>query len=324
MNTKLNIFITGGTGFIGQHLIEELGDSFFRIFVLSRKKIRNINNRIQYVHGDLNQMHLFSDILKTIDVFIHIAGEYKDKNIMYDVNVISMQNVLQEVVKYPQIKFIHISSSGVYGIENNPLSFFDEASNCMPGNVYEKTKLESEYKLQEISTLYSLKYTILRPSNVFGEFDRNNKLLNLFKSVKKNRVFYLNNNARLNYVYVKQLTFIIKQIILKDIFYNDTYNVNSSCTVSSFFEEILTLLNIKNEIRQIPSFYLPLLKMMARIADLLPEKFQYFNSGKFREMTDEKYYCTKKINKILSLDEKEILVKGLSNLFHHYQLKKLL
>ena len=63
---------------------------------------------------------------------------------------------------------------------------------------------------------------------------------------------------------------------------------------------------------------------MARIADLLPEKFQYFNSGKFREMTDEKYYCTKKINKILSLDEKEILVKGLSNLFHHYQLKKLL
>ena len=36
------VFITGGTGFIGQHLIEELGDSFFRIFVLSRKKIRNI------------------------------------------------------------------------------------------------------------------------------------------------------------------------------------------------------------------------------------------------------------------------------------------
>lgn len=230
----MKIFITGGTGFIGNYLIKELLDSQHIIYALSRNERQSDSENLIFIKGDISEMGHFSDILKCTDCFINIAGEKKNEKKMKEVNVQGVVSILNELIKYPNIKFLQVSSAGVYGIQNNPEIILSENSEVFPNNMYEKTKYEAEQIIKEFGHKFNLKYSIIRPTNVFGENDKSLKLLNLFKAIKKNRFFIMNPEAILNYVYVGQVTYIIRQLIEKDIFNNKIYNINSAFTVSEF------------------------------------------------------------------------------------------
>lgn len=320
----MKVFITGGTGFIGQHLINELIDRQYTIYVLSRVERQSSNENLIFVKGDISNIADFSDILKSIDCFINIAGEKKDERNMNEVNVLGVATILKELIKYPYIKFLQVSSAGVYGIQKHPATVLSEDSETFPDNIYEKTKFEAECIIKEFGLKFNLCYSIIRPSNVFGENDKGLKLLNLFKAIKANRFFLLNPDAIVNYVYVGQVVYIIRQIIEKDVFYGKIYNINSACTISEFLSAIKNVLGVKNRTLQIPKAFFFVVRIIGKIADLLPQRFQIINSGKYRELTSFKYYSTNEINKILNRSEKEMLAKGLLNLGNHYKEKGLL
>ncbi len=200
-----NIFITGATGFIGQHLLNYFDPELFQIFALTRNRQyekNKINKNIKYLIGDINNIAAFSDTIKICDYFIHIAAEKRNENDMYKINVLGMISVLEELKTNTHIKLVHISSSGVYGIEKHPEQVITENSECFPNNTYEKTKLESEKNVEKYHSKHFFKYVILRPSNILGETDKGRKILNLCQALINGRFFYMDKTAYVNYVYI--------------------------------------------------------------------------------------------------------------------------
>lgn len=319
MNQLKNIFITGATGFIGSDLLKIIDFDKYNVFALSRQTYNSTQINLNYLQADLFDLDKFSEILSVTDFFIHIAGEKKDESKMKLINEDGMSYILSVISKYAGIKFLYISSGGVYGIENHPETILDENVKCYPTTLYEKTKLNAEFLLSEIAETNKLHYTILRPTNVVGAFDKGMKLLNLFNALQKKRFFYINKKSIVNYLYVRQLTEIIKNVIDNEIFENEVYNVNSACTIEEFIEQSKKALNLHYKIKMIPLVFSGLLLMIAKLADLLPPKYQLINSGKLRELTSEKYYSTKKIHQKLTINESAYLKTGIENLVMYYK-----
>lgn len=319
-----NVFVTGGTGFIGLHVLEALGSAGFQVFALTRKAGNGPEGNIRFVQGDLFKLGELREVLAEMDYFVHIAGEKSNEANMQSANVDAMKLILQEVVEFPQLKFIHVSSAGIYGIETHPETVITEKSACYPNNTYEKTKFESEKVLQDFGAKFPLQYIILRPTNVFGTDDKGLKLLNLFKALQSNRFFLLNRKAMVNYVSVKQLAFVIREIIAKDLCDNQVYNVNSPARLHDFIAMIQQSMGIEKPPKRIPASFSWMLKIAAKIADFLPTRYQYINSGKYRELTAEKYYSTKALQEIVPLDENKMLKSGIEALVNHYKTRNLL
>ena len=241
MDGKKKIFITGASGFLGRHFIRDSSKDQFSISALVRDKksveqdplFRNIN----LFEGDLNRIEEFSNEIQKCDYFLHIAGEKKDISKMIDVNVNSFKNVISIISKTEKLKIIYLSSCGVYGI-HHPNNILSEEKTCYPDSIYENTKWMAEEYLKEYSLYNPLQYLILRPSNIFGEEDYSNKLLNLMNNMQRGNFFFLNDDAVVNYVYVKYVTDSILYFLRNDKINNQIYNINSPIRLNDFIAEL--------------------------------------------------------------------------------------
>tara|TARA_Y100000589_G_C27160287_1_gene632462 strand:- start:289 stop:1344 length:1056 start_codon:yes stop_codon:yes gene_type:complete len=164
------VLVTGGTGFIGSHtcyvLLREnfnliILDSFINSHSLSIKRvckllcIKDINNRINLIEGDIRDTKLLEDIFKkanesnkSIGAVIHFAGlksvreSILDPINYWDVNVLGSLNLLKVMQKFRCCTLIYSSSATIYGIPKDlPLK---ETSSIEPFNTYGSTKAAVE------------------------------------------------------------------------------------------------------------------------------------------------------------------------------------
>jgi len=169
--------ITGGAGFVGSHLAEELiknGNSVTILDDLNTGKISNlekIKNKIEFVQGDIRDKNILKKIMKDKDGVFHQAARasvqesFKKPEEYYDVNVNGTENVFMQSKEY-KIKVVYASSSSVYG---NPAELpIKENASKNPINPYAKTKVEKE-KLAEKYAKMGLKVIGMRYFNIFGE-----------------------------------------------------------------------------------------------------------------------------------------------------------
>jgi nucleoside-diphosphate-sugar epimerase len=317
--TKKTILITGASGFIGKHLLNELNHEAYTIYALSRKPRVYSQVNVHPIIGDISEIENHPEIIDKIEYCIHIAGEKKTVAKMQKSNVDNLITMLS-AFKTKNINFLHISSSGIYGIENYPEKVITEDKECYPNNEYENSKHEAENQLLAFAKKNKLAFSILRPSNVFGENDSQNKLLGLIKLIKGGKFFLINEKAMLNYVYVGQLTFTIKKFIDNNIFSGETYNVNSPTNIQYFTSLINKELGNKKDIRLFKGFakktILFCLNWLSKIGG--------FSKSKLREMTDEKYYSTNKLQGQIKVDEDMFVKTGISNLVNYYKSENLL
>lgn len=169
--------ITGGAGFVGSHLAEELikkGEVVTILDDLNTGKMSNLEkiiDKINFVKGDIRDKNILKEICKNKDGIFHLAArasvqesfskpeEYKD------VNVKGTENVFKQAKEYG-IKVVYASSSSVYG---NPIEIpIKEDAPQNPINPYAQTKVDKE-KLAEKYAKEGLKVIGMRYFNIFGE-----------------------------------------------------------------------------------------------------------------------------------------------------------
>ena len=172
-----NILVTGGCGYIGSRLVEELLNKQENKVVVLDSGIFGFDSlseflyseRFKLVKGDIR---IKEDILKSlnqIDTIIHLAslvGEPScvvDKDIAYDINVRGTRNLVECAVKKGVKNFIFASSCSVYGFGKDK---FDEHSIPNPVDYYAELKLLSEKDLLNYKD--KLNIIILRFCTVFG------------------------------------------------------------------------------------------------------------------------------------------------------------
>ena len=179
--------MTGGTGFIGSHTVEQLLAEGYRVRCLIRPQQVNLRwlqgLPVDLVKGDLMNPASISKCIEDADYIIHIAGitKAKHKSEFFTGNVTTTNNLLLAASQLKHLKkFCFISSLTAVGpsVTGIPLT---EVSPCHPLTVYGKSKLEAEQVCKQFSD--TLPIVIIRPPAVFGP--RDTDILEIFKWVSR-------------------------------------------------------------------------------------------------------------------------------------------
>lgn len=170
------ILVTGGAGYIGSHVISLLGQSEEEIIILdnlSTGRKENILFGKLYV-GDVSDEKKLNEIflLHKIDSVIHFAGSIvvpesvTNPLLYYQNNTLNSYNLIKMCIKNGTKKFIFSSTAAVYGhIEDGIAS---EETPTFPINPYGRSKLMTEWMLEDMAAAYDFSYVALRYFNVAG------------------------------------------------------------------------------------------------------------------------------------------------------------
>jgi nucleoside-diphosphate-sugar epimerase len=172
--------VTGGAGFIGSHIVEELLNrgEFVRILDnFSTGRRQNIspfidNPNFELIEGDLRSYHIVREAVKGIDYVLHegalpsVPRSVKDPITTNDINVNGTLNILDASINAGVKRVIFASSSSIYG--NGEELPKREDMKPAPESPYAISKYAGERYCQIFTKLYGLETVCLRYFNVFG------------------------------------------------------------------------------------------------------------------------------------------------------------
>ncbi len=172
------VLVTGGAGFIGSHLVDALGTCReVRILDdLSTGRVENIahhlqQGRVHFNQGDIRDWSTVRRLMEGVDVVFHLATRGVRHSIghpveNHEVNAAGALVLLGEAKRAGVKRFIHISTSEVYGTAR--YAPMDEHHPCFPETVYGAAKLAGEAYARAYFRTYGLPTVVVRPFNNFG------------------------------------------------------------------------------------------------------------------------------------------------------------
>lgn len=206
----MKIFVTGGSGFVGQNLIPILIQNGYKIFALARsqesaKKVRSLG--ATSVMDDLTQLSENTvTALQQCDYILHVAAHMDftyDPKPFYAINVDATKRLLEIAKKAGIKKFIYISAAPV--VPGSPIVKLTEteAGNELPTALYPKTKAIAERAVLAANTT-QFKTISLRPPAIWGP--NNHHYQDLFQAVEKGRWRWIGGgNQILSTIHVQNL-----------------------------------------------------------------------------------------------------------------------
>lgn len=174
--SQKTVLVTGGAGYIGSHVVRQLGERGEKVIVLDNLST-GFKESVLYgelIVGDTGDKELVSKILadNDIDAIIHFAAhtvvpESVSNPLKYYGNNTACTRSLLECAQNAGIEhFIFSSTAAVYGMPDDGLA--SEDTPLSPINPYGMSKLMSEYMLRDLSAATDLDYVVLRYFNVAG------------------------------------------------------------------------------------------------------------------------------------------------------------
>ena len=263
-----NILITGGAGFIGSHIANELmeNNNITIIDNLSTGNIKNLktpeHENLNFINGDIRKIN-FDDLTTGIDYVFHLAAmasvplSVEKPEECNDINVNATVNLLKSSADNDVEKIVFSSSSAVYGENRNmPLR---ETEPVMPTSPYAASKASCELYLKTFHESYGLNYTALRYFNVFGpKQDKNSQyaavIPNFISALLEGKPaeIYGNGEQTRDFVYVGDV--VKANINACESDYNGIVNIASGekLTINRLYEIVKTTLGSDLEPEYLP------------------------------------------------------------------------
>ncbi len=174
---KFNVLVTGGAGYIGSHVVEELQRCGYKPIVydnFSTGHAAAVPDEVQLVEGDIHDVRFAKHIMEQfeIDAVMHfaasslVAESMSDPAKYYFNNVEGSLHLLEAMRGAGVDRMVFSSTAAVYGEpESVPIT---EDSRLQPTNVYGRTKLAIEGMLADYDYAYDMRYVALRYFNAAG------------------------------------------------------------------------------------------------------------------------------------------------------------
>ena len=209
-----SVLITGGSGYIGSHIIDRLSKEDCKISCFTRNKDILKKNGIKYILGDYDNQDIWNQALEDVDIIFHLAAQTsiytaeKYPEMDYVANVKPIEVLLKALEIRGKVPFIVFSGSATqFGMtESNPVS---EQTEDNPSNYYDFHKLLAERYLKLYIRKKVVKGVSLRLCNVYGPGPRSSSndrgILNMM--IKKalaneNLTIYGSGNYLRDYIYI--------------------------------------------------------------------------------------------------------------------------
>ena len=168
----LRDLVTGGSGFLGSYLVEALvaqGEEV-RALVRPTSKIAHLESLgVELVYGDLNDVQSLRTATQGIERVYHcaaLASDWGDWETFHAANVTGVRNLLEAALEAGVSKFIHVSTTDVYGHPDYPTD--ETAPYRLRDWQYGDTKIEGERLVWTYYHQHDLPITVVRPVNIYG------------------------------------------------------------------------------------------------------------------------------------------------------------
>lgn len=172
----MRFLVTGGAGFIGSHIAEELLEpSRGEVLILDNLSVgkrENVPDGASLIEGDLKDREILRQILPGIDVvfhnaaFVSIRGSFEKLEKDLEVNCMGTLNLLRESAEAHVKKFIFASSMAVYG-DAKMLPVCEEVP-PVPNSPYGLSKVRGEMYCRIFQEKFGIQTIVLRYFNTFG------------------------------------------------------------------------------------------------------------------------------------------------------------
>lgn len=289
------VLITGASGFVGYHLIEEALSHNLDVFVALRKSSKTdhfAHLNVQLTYPNFNDIDALTEDIKAnkYNYIIHAAGATKAKSqAQYNhINATYSANLAKAAVAGGVKKFVFMSSLAAGGPRTTLNGMISENDEPHPVTQYGRSKLLAE---QELKKIPDLNYTILRPTAVYGPRERD--IFIVIKQIVKGIEPYIGKDEqKLSFIYVKDLAVATVKALYGGN--NSTYNIAdgnfySRYEMANIIKDILSLNTLK--------FHLPVtfVKLVASISEKvasLTSKTPALNIDKLNELLGANWACS--------------------------------
>lgn len=175
----MKIIVTGGCGFIGSNLVDQLVSMDHDVTVIDNLSSDAhdqfyFNPRAKYYHYDIINEHLVHGVFDRHEpsCVFHLAAEARIQNCVLhpskalDINTFGTQNILEAARRVKAKRVIFSSTSAIYGLSENNTQKETDLHDCL--NPYSYSKFFSEGLCKMYSDLYNLDTACFRYFNVYG------------------------------------------------------------------------------------------------------------------------------------------------------------
>lgn len=234
------ILVTGGAGFIGSNFVRFLLDKYpsYKVIILDALTYAgnaeslplNSNGangeRLSFWHGDVKNAELMDTLVAKSDMVVHFAAETHVTRSIYDnlhffeTDVLGTQAIANAVLQYREKieKFIHISSSEVYGTAQK--EYMDENHSLMPMSPYASAKTGADRLVYSYWATYNIPAVIVRPFNTYGPYQHLEKAIPRFITsciLNEPLRVHGDGSASRDYIFVNDVCVAIDRIMHADI-----------------------------------------------------------------------------------------------------------
>ena len=169
------VLVTGGAGFIGSHLVDQLlaaGEEVFVLDDLSSGVAANLDPRVRFLPGDVTDPHQVARAVEGVTSVFHLAARVSVRECITDwagshrVNLGGTMNLLQAAAAAGNVPVVYASSAAVYG-DHGPTPCREDDC-AAPMSPYGADKLACEHQARAMAAVHALPSVGLRLFNVYG------------------------------------------------------------------------------------------------------------------------------------------------------------
>lgn len=266
-----NILVTGGAGFIGSHVAEQLVQRGQHVVVLddlSGGFEDNVPAGAQFVQGSINDVELVNRLFNSekFSAVYHLAAYAAEglshfiKRFNYTNNLIGSVNLINAAVNHEVKLFVFTSSIAVYGA--SPVLPMTEETPAHPEDSYGIAKLAVEQELAACKAMFGLDYVIFRPHNVYGERqnigDKYRNVVGIFMNQilqsKPMSVFGDGTQTRA-FSYIGDIAPIMADALEQPRAYNQVFNIGADrpYSVNDLATAVARAMQVEPQIKHLPA-----------------------------------------------------------------------
>jgi len=302
------VFVTGGTGLIGNFLIHYLLNKGAAIKALYRQDIPDWfrdNNQIEWIKGDILDATLLQEIIREVNIVYHCAGlvSYapQDAEILKIINIDGTANVVNACLANAQVFLCHVSSIAAIGTgKEQQLTEEVKWDAAADHSLYASSKYLGELEVWR-GIAEGLKAVIVNPSVVLGPAANwNRSSTQLFKYVAEERPFYTKGSA--NFVDVRDVVEVMVCLMERPETAGERYILNADClSYKDFFDQVASRLHKKAPSWRVPGLLTEIVWRIEHLRSLITRKRPLITKDTARTAKRKHVYSNKKIRRVLNL-----------------------